>query len=270
MAQARATFGRSKARPNRAREWESQSRSLEERERTTQRPRAEGQRTIQPSLGITLALAPRRGGSGIGEAFVRRLRNPKRRRAALLGNDQVGTNTGTILAQRPKRRGAAGLRSFFSVVVFRETKVGQSQRGKAPPDPTEKKLLTHHQIARNKKRSARLAAVGRKQLERTTLYPPPMTTDARPLAVTSLRSCARPSVCAATLRSSICGASPSGGRIAANAAGQIGAQLLRLDCAKPERGGWAGSNTAEQPPRHYRCEAGQRCYHRIYISKMRR
>ena len=71
----------------------------------------------------------------------------------------MGTNTGTILAQRPKRRGAAGLRSFFSVVVFRETKMGQSQRGKAPPDPTEKKLLTHHQIARNRKRSARLAAI---------------------------------------------------------------------------------------------------------------
>ena len=74
MGQARATFGgradwseaeiarakrRAYARPNRAREWESQSRSLEERERTTQRPRAEGQRIIRPCLGITIALAPR-------------------------------------------------------------------------------------------------------------------------------------------------------------------------------------------------------------------
>ena len=56
----------------------------------------------------------------------------------------------------------------------------QSQRGKAPPDPTEKKLLTHHQLARKRKRSARLAAKGRNPLERTTLYPPPMTTAATP------------------------------------------------------------------------------------------
>ena len=45
----------------------------------------------------------------------------------------------------------------------------------APPDPTEKQLLTHHQIARKRKRSARLAGEARKPLERTTLYPPPMT-----------------------------------------------------------------------------------------------
>ena len=34
------------------------------------------QRTIQPTLGTTLALAPRRGGSGIGKAFERRADTP--------------------------------------------------------------------------------------------------------------------------------------------------------------------------------------------------
>ena len=82
MAQARATFGRSKARTNRARGWEAKGNSLGKRNAQRQRPRAEGQRTIQPTLGTTLALAPRRGGSGIGKAFEKRLPSPKRRRAA--------------------------------------------------------------------------------------------------------------------------------------------------------------------------------------------
>ena len=46
MAQARATFGRSKARTNRARGWESQGQSLEERERTNQRRARERGRVI--------------------------------------------------------------------------------------------------------------------------------------------------------------------------------------------------------------------------------
>ena len=149
------------------------SRPLEERGRTTQRPRAEGQRTIQPTLGTTLALAPRRGGSGIGKAFERRADTPNaapraRRRAErsegtpialqspvglargasndfhwTLGglfsrNAPSGAGRGYRLTFRslPKAAARAVLRSFFSVVVFRETKVGQSQRGKAPPDPT--------------------------------------------------------------------------------------------------------------------------------------
>ena len=117
----------------------------------------------------------KRNWRGVCKAITQPQTPPRRAR---WGNDQVGTNTGMLLARSPIGRGAAGLRSFFSVVVFRETKVGQSQRGKAPPNPTEKKLLTHHQIARNRKRSARLAAEGRKQFARTTLYPPPLTTAA--------------------------------------------------------------------------------------------
>ena len=42
--------------------------------------------------------------------------------------------------------------------------------------------------------------------EKQPLNTPPKTRAARRLAATSLRLCARPSVCAATLRSSICGA----------------------------------------------------------------
>ena len=81
---------------------------------TTQRPRAEGQRTIQPTLGTTLALAPRRGGSGIGKAFAKRLTSPQTPpRRAFWGNDLVGTNTGTSIARSPKRRGAAGADFLF-------------------------------------------------------------------------------------------------------------------------------------------------------------
>ena len=78
-------------------------------------------------------------------------------------NAPSGAGRGYRLTFRslPKAAARAVLRSFFSVVVFRETKVGQSQRGKAPPDPTEKKLLTHHQIARKRKRRARLAGEAR-------------------------------------------------------------------------------------------------------------
>ena len=58
------------------------------------------------------------------------------------------------------------------VRVPRAEKEGQLSRGAAPssialaeegapPNPTEKKLLTHHQDARNRKRSARLADIGR-------------------------------------------------------------------------------------------------------------
>ena len=80
---------------------------------------------------------PSARGSGIAEAFLNRERQPQTPpRRARWGNDQVGTNTGILLARSPIGRGAAGLRSFFSVVVFRETKVGQSKRGNAPPNPT--------------------------------------------------------------------------------------------------------------------------------------
>ena len=117
-------------------------------------PAPRGNAQFSPQWGLR-SHCPSARGSGIAEAFLNRERQPQTPpRRARWGNDQVGTNTGMLLARSPIGRGAAGLRSFFSVVVFRETKVGQSQRGKAPPDPTEKKLLTHHQIARNRKRDA--------------------------------------------------------------------------------------------------------------------
>ena len=68
----------------------------------------------------------------------------------------------------------------------RETKVGQSQRGKAPPNPTEKKLLTHHQIARKEKRASR----GRRPLTVITDNPLPSANDGRgyPAAAVSSRT----------------------------------------------------------------------------------
>ena len=102
MAQARATFGRSKARTNRARGWEVQGNSLGRRNAQRQRRRAEGQRQFSRQVGTFLAQAPRRGFGGC-RAVVKRERRPKtpRRRA----NGFVGTNTGTILA---RWRGGAG------------------------------------------------------------------------------------------------------------------------------------------------------------------
>ena len=101
---------------------------------------------------------------GAGEAFEVRCESPKVRFStasqppphaaaprARRGNDfhwtlgglfsrnaPSGAGRGYRLTFRslPKAAARAVLRSFFSVVVFRETKVGQSQRGKAPPDPT--------------------------------------------------------------------------------------------------------------------------------------
>ena len=84
-----------------SRRWETRS--------TTQRPRAEGQRIIQPSFGVSLALAPRRGGSGIVEAFLNREREPQTPpRRAFWGNDFHWTLGGHISHNAPKgaaRRG---------------------------------------------------------------------------------------------------------------------------------------------------------------------
>ena len=67
--------------------------------------------------------------------------------------------------------------------------VGQSQRGKAPPDPTEKKLLTHHQVAHKRKRSARLAGEARKQLQKKQPGEPTTNDDRRPQRRSYRREC---------------------------------------------------------------------------------
>ena len=180
-----------------------------------------GERTIKVSSGTLIATSP--SGAGMDVRFPSRVLTGdcEPRKSAFISlsfRRRRSTDTSPPLNHRPRSRFLfLSLVSLLSsVAVAKEDSL--SQPTTTPTD--ENKTTTEHTT-----KSAR----------------------ARHLAVTSLRSCARPSVCAATLRSSICGASPSGGRIAANAAGQIGAQLLRLDHAKPEWGGRAGSNTAEQP-----------------------
>ena len=132
---SKGNFGNEQGTNNRARGWESKSRSLEERERTSQRPRAEGRRIIQPSLGIALALAPRRGGSGIGEAFVRRLRNPKRRRAALLGQRPSGDEYGDDSRTTPQKARRGGAEVFFLCRCFSRDKGGAIPTGQGPSRP---------------------------------------------------------------------------------------------------------------------------------------
>ena len=169
--------------------WESQSRPLEERGRTTQRPRAEGQRTIQPTLGTTLALAPRRGGSGIGEAFVRRLRNPTRRRAALLGQRPSGDEYGDDSRTTPQKARRVGTGVIFSVVGPRERR--GTLRPTLNPLSTSRRLLTHTSIAfltpiiwKGASRRGRATAGDLQPF----LKPPCSRAVARPVVASALRS----------------------------------------------------------------------------------
>ena len=118
----------------RGRGWKSQSRPLEERGRTTQRPRAEGQRTIQPTLGTTLALAPRRGGSGIGKAFERRADTPNAAPRARRGNDFHWTLGGLFSRNAPSGAGR-GAEVFFLCRCFSRDKGGAIPTGQGPSRP---------------------------------------------------------------------------------------------------------------------------------------
>ena len=64
---------------------------------------------------------------------------------------------GPLWVVRARRGGYAGCGSR----VGKRRVNFHGARNRAPPDPTEKRLLTHHHYARNRKRSARLAAEGR-------------------------------------------------------------------------------------------------------------
>ena len=80
----------------------------------TQRPRAEGRRTIQPSLGTSLALPLGAGGSGIVEAFATRFRDPKRRRAAPEGSTTLRGELGDTSRTTTLRARLGGYRLNFS------------------------------------------------------------------------------------------------------------------------------------------------------------
>ena len=133
------------------------------------------------------------------------------------GNGLCWQLRGLSLAER--RAGPAG-----ETVFHARNKDGQIQRGNAPPNPTEKKLLTHHQIARNRKRSARLARLERSGNSRRPRSPQTVIRD-NPLPSDK-------------------DASRLPQRLAYRAVysprkAERRAQLLRLDCAKPEWG-WDG------------------------------
>lgn len=74
----------------------------------TQHPRAEGNARSAHNSVTNIALAPRRGGSGIGEAFARRLRNPKRRRAAPEGSTALRGELGDDSRTPTLRAGRGG------------------------------------------------------------------------------------------------------------------------------------------------------------------
>ena len=80
--------------------------------------RANGQSKV--SWGSILAQAPRRGERNWRAVGETRTPTPNAAAPRFWVNDLEGTNTGTLLAGRPKRRGATGLSLFFSVVGNRE------------------------------------------------------------------------------------------------------------------------------------------------------
>ena len=95
---------------------------------TNQRRRAQEQRQFSPQVGTSIALALGRG-KWNWRGVLKREREPKTpTRRAFWGNDLEGTNKGTLLAQCPKRRGAAGVADFFFSVVGVGEKKGLSSR----------------------------------------------------------------------------------------------------------------------------------------------
>mgnify|MGYP003316038004 CR=1 FL=1 len=104
------------------------------------RPRAEGQRTIQPTLGTTLALAPRRGGSGIGKAFERRADTPNAAPRARRGNDFHWTLGGLFSRNAPSGAGR-GAEVFFLCRCFSRDKGGAIPTGQGPSRPDREKAF---------------------------------------------------------------------------------------------------------------------------------
>ena len=164
MAHARATLGTNGARTNRARGWEAQGNSLGKREAQRQRRRAEGQRTIQPPSWDFSRTCPSARESGIGEAFGKAITQPQTPpRRARWGNDQVGTNTGMLLARSPIGRGAAGA-EFLALSLERAKRsptkrIGRTARIFLAP-PRLAYALRNRFFNRNPMERARSAGVG--------------------------------------------------------------------------------------------------------------
>ena len=144
--------------------------------------------------GILKATRSAARGNGIVEAFVRRLTIPKRRAPRPKGQRLSLGFRGTLRFSRDKMhlRTACGSEGTFARRAnpkgAQACATGKANGTMHLPTRREKKLLPNHQNARKKKRNARLAGEARKQLERTTLYPPPMTRAATPAARVSSRS----------------------------------------------------------------------------------
>ena len=97
------------------------------------------QRTIQPTLGTTLALAPRRGGSGIGKAFERRADTPNAAPRARRVNDFHWTLGGLFSRNAPSGAGRGAEVFFLSLSLFFARQRWGNPNG-ARPLPTRRPL----------------------------------------------------------------------------------------------------------------------------------
>ena len=110
-----------------------------------------GATAFQPPSWDFFSHKPLGADSGIVEPLGKRERRPQTPpRRAFWGNDLEGTNTGTLLARSPKRRGAAGADSFFSLSLESANARPRQERDKPP---------TSHRTSQQKRkgRTTRLA-----------------------------------------------------------------------------------------------------------------